>query len=102
MSVVMRNVSGSMARTPVTVRSPAVYGFGLLGMVRTRSNEKITSSAVNGLPSLNLTPGRSLNSHSLSLIAVQEMASRGSGVSSALVATSGSNRWRAMAIFGAR
>ncbi len=45
---------------------------------RARSSEKTTSSALNGLPSWNLTPWRSLNSHTAgSSVTFQETASVG-------------------------
>ena len=42
---------------------------GLFGTSGTRPKVKTTSSAVKGLPSCQVTPWRSLNSHSVSLIA---------------------------------
>jgi hypothetical protein len=42
-----------------------------------RSNVALTSSAVNGAPSWNLTPERSVNSQVVSLIVFQEIASPG-------------------------
>src|SRR5437764_1677665 len=50
---------------------------GLFGTLGAREYVKTTSSAVNGDPSWNFTPLRSLNSHVRSSIAFQDVASAG-------------------------
>ncbi|CFO06336.1 Uncharacterised protein [Bordetella pertussis] len=50
--------------------------------VRLRFHEKITSSAVNGEPSWNLTPLRSLNTHLVGSVFSQLSASSGTSFSS--------------------
>jgi hypothetical protein len=51
--------------------------FGTLG---TRSMVKITSSAVSGVPSWNFTPGRSVNSHVVSLTFFHAVARPGTSL----------------------
>jgi hypothetical protein len=51
--------------------------LGELGTLGTRSMVKITSSAVNGLPSWNTTPGRSLSSQVVLSTSFHEVASAG-------------------------
>src|SRR5688500_7326403 len=51
--------------------------LGELGTLGTRSMVKITSSAVNAVPSWNFTPWRSLNSHVVSSTSFQEVARAG-------------------------
>ena len=90
--VEMRRVSGSTISSLVTCRVIRVKGEGLFGTLAARSKVKTTSSAVKGEPSLNVTPGRSLNSHTVSPTAFHDSASAGTGSCCASLATSGSNR----------
>ena len=65
-------------------------GEGLFGTLAARSKVKTTSSAVKGEPSWNLTPGRSLNSHTVSLIVFHAVARAGTGNCLSSLAISGS------------
>ena len=65
----------------------AVNGLGLFGTFGTRSIDATTSAAVNSLPSENLTPLRSLNSHTVGSIAFHSVASPGIGCDFSLRST---------------
>src|SRR6516162_2016436 len=80
----------------------AENGPGLFGTVGTRSIENTTSWAGNSLPSVNLTPLRSLNSHVLSSIAFHDIASPGMIFESGSIWTSLSKMCSAMLLFGKR
>ena len=94
--VVMRKVSGSTISSAVICRVTSVKGDGLFGTLAARSKVKTTSSAVKGEPSWNLTPGRSLNSHTVSLSVFQETARPGIGSCLSSLAISGSKMWAAI------
>jgi hypothetical protein len=55
-----------------------------------RWNEKMTSSAVNGVPSWNCTPLRSSKRHTVGEVCFHEVASAGARLRSLLRPTSGS------------
>ena len=76
-AVEMRKVSGSTISSLVTCRVIRVKGEGLFGTLAARSKVKTTSSAVKGEPSWNVTPGRSLNSHTVSPTGFHDSASAG-------------------------
>ena len=57
----------------------AVNGDGLFGTFGTRSIDATTSAAVKSLPSWNLTPRRSLNSHVVASTGFHSTASAGTG-----------------------
>lgn len=99
--VVTRSVIGSTASVLATDPRYSVNGDGLFGTLGTRSYVNTTSSAVNGVPSENFTPGRSLNVHTLPST-VQDSASAGTGLSWASVATSVSKMVWEICVFGVR
>ena len=70
-------VYGSTISMPVIAFVYAENGPGLFGTVGTRLIENATSSAVSSLPSWNLTPRRSLNSHVFSSSAFHDVATPG-------------------------
>src|SRR5258708_5998735 len=70
-----------------------VNADGLLGTQGTRFRVASTSSASKAEPSWNLTPWRSLNSHVVSSIAFQDVASAGVNRCSASCATRYSKTW---------
>ena len=76
----MRIVSGST----ISIRATGLIAWlkldGLFSTVGIRSKVKTMSSGVNGVPSLNITPGRSLNSQMRSSTAFQLSASSGTGL----------------------
>jgi len=75
--VSIRTVSGSIpSDRPIDFASIAKEE-GLFGTFDARSSENTTSSAVKDVPSLNSTPGRSLISHWVDAIGVQDSASAG-------------------------
>src|SRR5512141_1154281 len=67
--------------------------LGELGTLGTRSMVKITSSAVKGVPSWKVTPGRSLNSHVRLSTSFQEVASDGTTCSLSSYSTSLSKKY---------
>ena len=86
----MRTVSGSTASTFSIFCRYTLYEDGLLGTLPTRSSVNTTSADVNGEPSENLTPGRSLKVQVLPL-AVHDCARQGLGTRSASAQTIASN-----------
>ena len=68
-------------------------------MVGTRSKLKITSSAVNGVPSENTTPCRSLNSQVVGSSMRQLSARQGRTSGSPISLHSVSNTWRSAELF---
>ncbi len=80
----------------------AVNGPGLFGTCGTRSIENTTSAAVSSLPSWNLMPRRSLNSHVLSSIVFHDVAMPGIIRESASICTSLSKMCSAMLLLGKR
>ena len=73
---------------------------GELAIVGMRSTVKAKSSAVNGRPSWNTTPGRSLNSHTSSAIVRQLSARSGASFELAWVAVSAPNTIELNAVLG--
>ena len=71
----MRIVSGLTICTASIVVKPGVTTVLPTRMLR--SSVALTSSAVNGAPSWNLSPGRSVNSQVVSLTVFQEVARPG-------------------------
>src|SRR5215211_4715343 len=80
----------------------AVNGPGLFGTFGTRSIENATSSAVSSLPSVNLTPLRSLNSQVLSSSVFHDVARPGIIRESGSICTSLSKMCSAMLLLGKR
>ena len=75
---------------------------GLLGTFGARSKVNTTSSAVNGEPSCQVTPLRSLNSHVASSSTFQLSASPGLRRCCSSGSISRSNTWLRMELLGAR
>src|SRR5690606_11675015 len=72
---------------------------GLFGTLGTRSMVKMTSCAVKGVPSANFTPLRRLKVQ-VSPSTVQDSAREGTGLATASVRTSGSNKGSDSCVFG--
>ena len=77
LSVTIWTVSGATIFTSLMARTLPYCGDFLVWSM-TRSKEYFTSSAVRGSPLWNLTPRRSLNSHTVSETAFQDVARDGS------------------------
>ncbi len=77
-AVLKRIVYGSTTIISLICFVYAVNGDGLFGTVGTRSIDATTSAAVKSLPSWNLTPRRSLNSHVSGSIVFHSVARPGS------------------------
>src|SRR5262245_1321723 len=78
-AVLKRIVYGSGDSIFVICFVYAVNADGLFGTFGTRSIDATTSAAVNSLPSWNLTPRRSLNSHVVGSSVFHSVASPGIG-----------------------
>src|SRR5256884_9188795 len=97
-----RIVYGSTISLAMIAFVYAVTGPGLFGTFGTRSIENTTYSAVSSLPSWNLTPLRSLNSHVLSSTVFHDVARPGIIFESGSICTSLSKMCSAMLLFGNR
>ena len=102
LSVFSRSVCLSTALISTIGRTKNANDAGLLGTLGTRLNVAMTSSAVNSWPLWNLTPLRSLISHSRSFNALQDSARPGCmrWASSCLISVSKTCRLRLL--FGVR